>query len=131
MENVIDKGRSTFSELIFTKKVCDSGAVLEVTQQKVHYVPDSGYTSLARILFVPGEVEPAVINYTFQVLFFTLQDGNVSTLSQFISVCSFLSNNSQYKFCLGLDEKHTLILISALFATTLRVFEFGKTIYLN
>ena len=105
LENVIDKGRSTFSELIFTKKVCDSGVVLEVTQQKVHYVPDSGYISLARILFVPGDVEPTVINYTFQVLFSTLQDGNVSTLSQFISVCSFLSNNSQYKFCPGLDEK--------------------------
>ena len=60
MENVIDKGRSTFSDLIFTKKVCDSGAVLEVTQQKVHYVPDSGYISLARIPFVPGDVDSGV-----------------------------------------------------------------------
>ena len=131
LKNAIDKGQSTFSELVFTKKVCDSGAVLEVTQQKMHYVPESGYISLARILFVPGDVEPAVFNYTFQVLFSTLQDGNVSCLSQFISVCSLLSKDSQYKFCPGLDEKHTLIPTSALFATTLRVFGFGKNLSLE
>ena len=103
LKNAIDKGQSTFSELIFTKNVC--GAVLEVTQQKVHYVPGSGYISLARILFVPGDVEPAVFTYTFQVLFSILQNGNVSSVSQFISVCSLLSKDSQYKFCPGLDEK--------------------------
>ena len=105
LENAIDKGQSKFSELVFTKKVCDSGAVLEVTQQKLHYMPDSGYISLARILFVPGHVEAVVLNYTFQVLFSTLQNGNVSSLSQFISICSLLSKDSQYKFCPGLDEK--------------------------
>lgn len=105
LKNVTDKGQSTSSELIFTEKVCHSGAVLEVTQQRVHYVPDSGYISLARILFVSGDVEPAVFNYTFQILFSTLQNGNVSNLSQFISVCNLLSKNSQYKFCPGLDEK--------------------------
>ena len=105
MKNAIDEGQSTFSELIFTKKVCDNGAVLEVTQQKVHYVPSSGYISLARILFIPGDVELAVFTYTFQVLFSTLQNGNVSSVSQFISVCSLLSKDSQYKFCPGLDEK--------------------------
>ena len=38
LQNAIDKGQSMFSELMFTKKVCDSGVILEVTQQKMHYV---------------------------------------------------------------------------------------------
>ena len=79
-------------------------AVLEVTQQKMYHVSDTGHISLARILYVPGEVEPAVFNYNVQVLFSTIHNGNVSSLSQFISV-SLLSKGSQCTFCPGLDEK--------------------------
>ena len=71
----------------------------------MHHVSDSGYISLVRILFVPGEAEPAVFKYNVQVLFSTVQNGDVSSLSQFISVCSLLSDGAQYKFCPGLDEK--------------------------
>ena len=43
LKNAIEKGQSMFSELIFTKKVCNNGMILEVTQQKMHHVPGSGH----------------------------------------------------------------------------------------
>ena len=59
---------------------------------------------------MPGDVEPAVFDYIFQVLFcmhFTEWHCTVGTLSQFISICSLLSKDSQNKLCTYLDEKHT------------------------
>ena len=41
---------------------------------------------------MPGDLEPAVFDYSFQALFCKLQNGNVSSLSQFISICSLPYN---------------------------------------
>jgi len=78
--------------------------VLEVTQQKVHTVPGSGFVSVTRILFVTAS-STAQFTYDLRILFSTILQGDVSTLSEFFEACSVLSKKEDYKFCPGLDEK--------------------------
>ena len=78
--------------------------MLEVTQQKVRSVPGIGYTSVARILFVPVS-EPDEFTYDVQILFSTILHGNVSTLPDYFEICGLLSKSEDYKFCPGLEKK--------------------------
>ena len=108
IQNAIEEGQLVYPELLFIRKEADSGAVLEVTQQKVHTVPGSGSVSVARIPFVPVS-STAQFTYDLQILFSTILQGDVSSLSEFFEACSVLSKKEDYKFCPGLDEKTYLL----------------------
>lgn len=103
VETAIAKGQAIYPELLFLKKECNKGTMLEVTPEKMHHVSGCGYVSVARILFNPEE--PSSFTYTLQVLLTPIETGSITNLDQFISVCSKISNDAQYKFCPGLDEK--------------------------
>ena len=104
IDTTIAKGQATYPELLFLKKVCNKGTVLEVTLEKMHQVAGCGYISVARILYSLDE-PPSLIYDVHQVLLTSIETGSVTNLDQFISVCSKISNGAQYKFCPGLDVK--------------------------
>jgi len=89
---------------LFAKKEANSGAVLEVTQQKVRSVSGIGCTSVARMLFMPVS-ESIEFTYDIQILFSTILHSNVSTLPNHFEICGLLSKSEDYKFCPGLEEK--------------------------
>ena len=103
LESAVTKGQATYPELFFLKKDYNRKVILEVTPKRMHHVSGSGLISVARITF--NQVEPSGFTYDLQVLFSSIETGSVANLDEFMSVCSKLSTDAQYKFCPGLNEK--------------------------
>ena len=103
LESAVTKGQATYPELFFLKKDYNREVILEVTPKRMHHVSGSGLISVARITF--NQVEPSGFTYDLQVLFSSIETGSVANLDEFMSVCSKLSTDAQYKFCPGLNEK--------------------------
>ena len=90
IETAIAKGQATYPELLFLKKECNKGTMLEVTPEKMHHVSGCGYVSVARILFNPEE--PSSFTYNLQVLLTPIETGSTRSvyfgLQQDIRRCS-------------------------------------------
>ena len=78
--------------------------MLEVTQSFSLQLTPANYVFIARVLFYPSNVE-SILTYDIQILFTIIQSGEVNDSQQIIEVCSMITRKSEFKFCLGRNEK--------------------------
>ena len=78
----------------------DNSTILDVTQSHMRNIPDSGYISVARVIFYPSS---ATLCYDVQVLQTSVQKGMVHNVDEALPVCHMISSEGDYKFCPGLD----------------------------
>jgi len=104
INDAMKKGQQLYPDLCFVKRSSDEGELLEVTQSFALQIPQANYVSVARILFYPSGRE-LILTYDVQILFTSIQSGEVNDLQQVVEVCAMITRGSEYKFCPGLDEK--------------------------
>ena len=102
-ENVSNKGRLKYPDLVFIKTVCEKKEALEVVQRSLYSLPGNNHLSVARILFLSAESNG--FTYDVQVLFTSIRAGTVKSLADFFAVCDIISRVGEYKFCPGFDVK--------------------------
>ena len=93
--------------MCFIPRKCSDSAssrpILEVIQKTTFDVPPAGHISVARVLLYRME---ASYKYETQVLFTTINNGNISTAKEFLDACGVISEKNGYKFCPGLNVQH-------------------------
>ena len=107
LTSYIAQGESNFQDLCFISRSCSqsgsSRPILEVVQKTTFDVPPVGHISVARILIYEMETS---YKYETQVLFTTINSGNIHTEKEFLEACCVISVKSGYKFCPGIDVQH-------------------------
>ena len=98
----VKKSKKKFTDLQFMEKNGHDGTVVvEVQNQRMYFIPNVSYMSVSRIVFSKTE---GCVNYAVQALFTNVQTGVVESITEFIDICSIISEGGEYKFCPGISE---------------------------
>ena len=103
LEDIVARGRSSYPDLIFSMRNNEDTEILEITQKSMCNIPEAGYISVARVVFYS---RPSSNNYCYdvQVLFTSVQKGDIQSVDDALRTCQIISMEGGYKFCPGLDE---------------------------
>lgn len=93
-----------YPDFCFFKRMSNEGELLEVTQSFALQIPQANNVFIARVLFCPSSME-SILTYDIQILFTSIQSGEMNDSQQIVEICSMITRNSGFKFCPGLDEK--------------------------
>ena len=80
-------------------------ALLEIKHQVVHYHHPTGFIHRVRLIIAPTSTG---YTYDLQVLFATIQTGEITSEDDLANLCTFEMNYKHYKFCpgIGYEEYH-------------------------
>jgi len=98
LERICCVKEQCFQELNFVSGYAeeDKEQTLTVTQQKLYHHPPFGYTSRIH-MWIKGN------QYSINILSHKLQSGTISSSGEVHNLCRMFSDQSQYKFCPGLE----------------------------
>jgi len=109
IEIIVDEGVACFEDLLFIRRNNSENSptfpVLEVNQKTTFSVPPAGHLSVGRILRYPTG-DTSTYRYEIQILFTAYQNGTVSSVKDFLSICKVISKKADFKFCSGIDVDH-------------------------
>lgn len=97
LEQLSERGSTSFSDLVFTQYVTSQKKYLLCTQKALRLCPPAGLVSAVRIVVSEHG------DYEFQVLLKTVDKGRLSNVDDFVTLCLRVSSTGGYKFCPGVN----------------------------